>query len=154
MSEGLVVCRTLSGELRRFPREQVRFRPAAYGVALYEGRFLMARSVFTGLWEFPGGAVEPYETMLEGLKREFREETGVDPEPGGLLEVAENFVSIFGHPFHSLRFYYSVWVPPEAPLQCDESENDAVAWIDPYSLPAESFPADQLKIIRRLLPAR
>lgn len=31
-----------------------------------------------GKWNFPGGKVEPGETIREAVRREFREETGVD----------------------------------------------------------------------------
>ena len=59
------------------------------GVALVDGdRVLVAQRAdgpFAGLWEFPGGKVEPGETDLEGLVRECREELGVEVVPGAFL---------------------------------------------------------------------
>ncbi|MBO2518140.1 NUDIX domain-containing protein [Limnochorda pilosa] len=62
----LIRCQTGQGRARGFPASQIRFRPAAYGIALDgEGRVLLARSVFHERWELPGGAVEPWETLKE-----------------------------------------------------------------------------------------
>lgn len=38
-----------------------------------------------GDWEFPGGKVEPGETLLVALIREIREEMGVEIQPGQVL---------------------------------------------------------------------
>ena len=47
-----------------------------------DGRYLAARRTrptdVAGLWEFPGGKVEPGETEEEALVREIREELGVE----------------------------------------------------------------------------
>jgi 8-oxo-dGTP diphosphatase len=54
-----------------------------------EGRVLACRRAphksLAGLWEFPGGKVEPGESDEEALVREIREELGVQIEVGQFL---------------------------------------------------------------------
>ena len=56
--------------------------PVVAGVIVKEGRILLARrpegKKRAGLWEFPGGKLEPQEGPEEALKRELREELGVE----------------------------------------------------------------------------
>ena len=57
---------------------------AAIAVIEKDGRFLIqkrpAGGLLAGLWEFPGGKVEPGESPTAALRREIREELGVEVE--------------------------------------------------------------------------
>lgn len=59
----------------------------ANGRALLQRRPLGKRH--GGLWEFPGGKVEPEESRRAALAREIREELGIEIDPEHLIEAAE-----------------------------------------------------------------
>lgn len=54
-----------------------------------EGKILMIKSPDRG-WEIPGGQVEVGENLTQALKREVKEETGIDIEVGNLRAVSSN----------------------------------------------------------------
>jgi 8-oxo-dGTP diphosphatase len=55
-----------------------------------QGRALVIRRADTGAWEPPGGILELNETIHDGLRREVREETGLEIEPERLTGVYKN----------------------------------------------------------------
>jgi len=57
-----------------------------------------------GLWEFPGGAVEFGERLADALKREMREEYGIEIEVGELLDVADHILPDEGQHWVSPSF--------------------------------------------------
>jgi len=63
--------------------------PGAEAVCLDdEGRVLLGRRAFDpckGLWDLPGGFLHEDEHPLDGLRREVREETALELEPGDFL---------------------------------------------------------------------
>lgn len=54
------------------------------------GRVLVVQRREPRRWELPGGALELDEPLLAGLRREVREETGLDVEPVRLSGVYQN----------------------------------------------------------------
>lgn len=69
-------------------------RIACVGAVVHDpaGRLLLVRRAnppSRGLWSVPGGRVEPGETEPEAVRRELREETGLDLEPGRRLGSVE-----------------------------------------------------------------
>jgi mutator protein MutT len=62
-----------------------------------QGRLFLARRGSKaknerGLWEFPGGSVEFGERLADALRREMREEYGIEIEVGELLDVVDHIL--------------------------------------------------------------
>jgi len=65
------------------------------GVVITDGRALIIRrgsEPLKGQWSIPGGTLELGETIVEGVQREMREETGLEVR---VLELIEVFERIF-----------------------------------------------------------
>ena len=94
---GEVVGRRVSDAVNRAP-EAIGTLPRVRltGILVEDGHVLVQRQVLKerAHWNFPGGALEPGETLGECLRREMREECGLEVEVGELLYVCDRFRSL------------------------------------------------------------
>jgi 8-oxo-dGTP pyrophosphatase MutT (NUDIX family) len=134
-----------------YPADQVRFRPAAYGLFVHAGRILLGRSRFTGKWDIPGGGVEAWETLEDGVAREFLEETGVRVCASKLVDFRESFIAFGHHPFHSLRYYYAVAGDPGQTLTPDLTELSSVDWVGLDAIRLEECAPGDFALIERIV---
>lgn len=65
-----------------------------YGIYIQDHKLLMVRDPQGTFWELPGGGVEDDENYIEALKREFKEETGLNITVSE-HDLVDNFVNLF-----------------------------------------------------------
>jgi A/G-specific adenine glycosylase len=80
-----------------------------------------------GLWEFPGGKVEPSESLQEGLAREIREELGTEIEVGEELGVYKHAYTHFKVTLHA--FFAELTGAEPTALEASE-----IRWVAPGEL--------------------
>ena len=96
-----------------------------------------------GLWEFPGGKLEPGESFEHGLVRELREELGIEVSVGG--KIAEITHTYPEKTVHLVFLKCSLISGEPQPIHCH-----AVAWVTPDQLPTYDFPAADAQLLERL----
>ena len=112
------------------------------------GRVLLARRTdgrdLAGLWEFPGGKVEPGESPDAALIRELHEELGISVHPGApLINVPQRY------PGKRLRLdvrHIGSWRG-----RVQGREGQALAWVPPAQLPRYAMPRADGPVVAALL---
>jgi A/G-specific adenine glycosylase len=83
----------------RAARREVPRHHIAVGLVRKDGRILITRrkedGLLGGLWEFPGGKVEPGETAGEACKREIAEEVSLSVDVGALIARVDHAYTHF-----------------------------------------------------------
>jgi len=116
------------------------------------GRALLVRRAtepLKGEWSVPGGMLELGEKLRDGVRRETLEETGLEVEPGEVLDV---FDSIFPDPQGRTQYHYVLIdylcrrVSGEAKAGSDVSE---VRWVNEQDLASMNLRASIEQVVRQ-----
>lgn len=113
-----------------------------------EGKILIAqrnlKKAQGGLWEFPGGKIEPNETKEEAIVREIKEEMDIDIE-------AKKFIDqkVFNYPEKDINLIAIECKQLKGDIKLNEHED--VKWVDKNELKNFNFaPADEF-IVQAIL---
>ncbi len=128
------------------PEKRRAFRVAA-GLIFHNGRYLITKRKATahlgGLWEFPGGKLEPRESPEACLRRELREELGIEITTPKLYQVVAH---AYADHTVELHFFRCTIASGEAKsLDCD-----GLRWASPRELTMLEFPPADRSLIAAL----
>ena len=110
------------------------------------GRFLVTRRPdgvhLAGLWEFPGGKIDPDETHTDALRRELREELDTEVSVGELVLATTH---AYPEKTVTLYFYRCRLLSSVRPLL-----GQVMRWVDRDELRTFGFPAADEELIHVL----
>jgi len=119
------------------------------GVAVIceRGRYLIQQrpdgALLAGLWEFPGGKREPRESIAACIRRELREELGIEVEVGEEICRVDHGYTHYRLTLHVHRCRITRGRPQAHYAQ-------RVRWTRPADFPKYTFPAANVRIIQHL----
>ena len=102
-----------------------------------QGKILIDRrkqeGLLGGLWEFPGGKIEPGESVEECVSREIKEELGIEIAVGDRLITIEHAYTHFKVTLNVFNCTHLSGEPQ--PIECDEVKWVTLDEIDEYPFP-------------------
>jgi A/G-specific adenine glycosylase len=130
------------------PRAKTPHHNVAAGIIWNEdGQVLIAQrpldGLLGGLWEFPGGKQEPGESLPDCLRRELREELGIEVDVGDLFTVVQHGFTHFKITLHAFTCRYRSGEPQALGVR-------NWAWVLPADFMRYSFGKADREVIRAL----
>jgi 8-oxo-dGTP diphosphatase len=119
------------------------FRPAVYGIFIEHQQILLTRHPQSGLWQPPGGILQPDETPTQAVRHHFRQITGMTPRLGPLLLVEDQYViDEDKQPWHLSILYYALERPAATVASLTEIESSS----QPEWIPLGTLKREQLHL--------
>lgn len=112
------------------------------------------RQPLKGQWSLPGGVLETGETLADGIRREVREETGLEVRPLFVHEIFERIMqdAAGGAEYHYVLVDYVCKVVSGDLLPADDVSR--VAWVPRKKLAEYPLTAGTLEVIKRAFEDR
>jgi ADP-ribose pyrophosphatase YjhB (NUDIX family) len=104
------------GHMITFDQGNARFNYRIVGIALHNNQVLLHKAEHENFWSLPGGRGELLESAENTLKREMREELGVEVGVERLVWVVENFFEGEEKSYHELALYFLMTLPHDSHL--------------------------------------
>lgn len=121
----------------------------AAGLVDVDGRVLICQrpegKQLAGLWEFPGGKVEPGETPEECLIRELNEELGIAVKTACLAPFV--FAS---HSYDAFHLLMPLYLCRRWEGTVERREHTALAWVEPIKLASYPMPPADAPLVAYL----
>lgn len=156
-----ILCKNFDGKRRMVPVNELIFRPSVYAVIVKGNKILLSQQ-WDG-YDFPGGGIKKGELIVDALKREVWEETGVKIKPGELLHAQEDFFigTSSDKCFHSTLLYYGcksfTGKANAKHLVGDEKRySSGPEWVDLKRINKIKFknPIDSVRLIKKALRSK
>jgi A/G-specific adenine glycosylase len=131
----------------RLPRRELPHHPIAVAVVRRRARILIGKrpteGLLGGLWEFPGGKIEPGEAPETAAARELREEMCIKAVIGRPIAVVPHAYSHFRITLHAFEAEWTAGEP------CGRAVSEW-KWVRPDELRVFAFPAANRPILEQI----